>query len=1569
MPPFRKGLLKRKVDAEDVVQNEGVNTINQTEETDQDLITGQLDAASDTTDSEHEDNTEVFSDHERDEVLFDESADSTFGDDEQADDASDSSSDVTDSEDDGESEEEDADSDSEADSGAESGPAPPSGDSASDEERSKARPAGRVKIKPDAATQHTDTSVDRLADSIHKATVNTQPVTQKDEYSSGDTSDEEDRRNTVGDVPQWWYREYPHVGYDLDGRRIIKPPQRDQIDDFLKKCEDPEFWRTVRDPSTGQDVVLSKQDLELLRRVRAGLVPSAQHDEYAPWLDWFSRDVLAAPLRAFPDHKRSFLPSRDEARAVGRLVHALRMGWAKTRRQLADERRQRRQRAFYDLWGAGSADARALQRHIPAPRRPPPGHAESYNPPPEYLLDAQEMKEWNKLSETPWKRKYTFLPTRHASLRAVPAYERFTRERFLRCLDLYLAPRAIKMRLTIGPEALVPKLPSPRELQPFPTFEAQCLRGHDGLVRSVDFDPSGQYIASAGDDGTVRGQCTFYTFHMTLRLSVLGYCLKVARVVCELVVQGVCVRSVGDGVGTRAAAGRQRGARGVRASSAGLWETGSGRVLQLGGSVARVVCELVVQGVCVRSVGDGVGTLRARAAAGRQLWETGSGRVLQLGGSVARVVCELVVQGVCVRSVGDGVGTLRARAAAGRQRGARGVRASSAGCVCAVWETGSGRCARVLQLGGSVARVVCELVVQGVCVRSVGDGVGTLRARAAAGRQRGARGVRASSAGCVCAVWETGSGRVLQLGGSVARVVCELVVQVCVCAVWETGSGRVLQLGGSVARVVCELVVQGVCVRSVGDGVGTRARAAAGRQRGARGVRASSAGCVCAQCGRRGRDACCSWAAAWRAWLWETGSGRCARVLQLGGSVARVVCELVVQGVCVRSVGDGVGTLRARAAGRQRGARGVRASSAGCVCAVWETGSGRVLQLGGSVARVVCELVVQGVCVRSVGDGVGTRAAAGRQRGARGVRASSAGLWETGSGRVLQLGGSVARVVCELVVQGVCVRSVGDGVGTRAAAGRQRGARGVRASSAGCVCAVWETGSGRVLQLGGSVARVVCELVVQGVCVRSVGDGVGMCACCSWAAAWRAWRAASYSAGCVCAQCGRRGRDACCSWAAAWRACVGDGVGTRAAAGRQRGARGVRASSAGVCVCAVWETGSAGCVRVLQLGGSVARVVCELVVQGVCVRSVGDGVGTRAAAGRQRGARGVRATVQVCVRAVWETGSGRVLQLGGSVARVVCELVVQVWETGSGRALQLGGSVARVVCELVVQGVCVRSVGDGVGTRAAAGRQRGARGVRASSAGCVCAQCGRRGRARVLQLGGSVARVVCELVVQVCVCAVWETGSGRVLQLGGSVARVVCELVVQGVCVRSVGDGVGTRAAAGRQRGARGVRASSAGCVCAQCGGSGRVLQLGGSVARVVCELVVQGVCVRSVGDGVGTRAAAGRQRGARGVRASSAGCVCAQCGRRGRGRVLQLGGSVARVVCELAVVQGARVCAAWETGSGRVLQLGGSVARVVCELTAGRAARAVWETGSGRVLQLGGSVARVVCELVVQGV
>ncbi|CAH0755058.1 unnamed protein product [Diatraea saccharalis] len=542
MPPFRIGLLKRKIESGDekFSTNEGSTKEESHALEDSDnLFRGDLDDANDATDSEPEINDDNDSDSNNsvDKVIFGDDADSTLGEDEDGED-SDQSSELTDSEADDEDDSEDNENESESeksvDSGAESGPSQAQSSDEVDKQLPKLRKktTNASKKQSKVKKQNFKNSVDILAEKIKDSSVSSTtaclPVEQRDEYESGDTSDEEDRRNTTGEVPRWWYDEYPHVGYDLDGRRIMKPPQRDQIDEFLKRCEDPDFWRTVKDPSTGQDVKLSKDDLELIRRLREGHVPDPAHDEYQPWVEWFSREVLATPLRAFPDHKRSFLPSRSDARRVAALVHALRMGWAKTRKQLADERRQKREKEFYNLWGSESEPPRGIHRHIPAPRRPLPSHAESYNPPPEYLLDKREMKEWEKLSATPWLRKYSFLPTRHDSLRAVAAHARYTRERFLRCLDLYLAPRAIAMResinfvhleveleihifdktsqLTIRPEELVPKLPSPRDLQPFPTREALQFRGHAAAVRCLHVHPSGQYLATGSDDRTVKGR-------------------------------------------------------------------------------------------------------------------------------------------------------------------------------------------------------------------------------------------------------------------------------------------------------------------------------------------------------------------------------------------------------------------------------------------------------------------------------------------------------------------------------------------------------------------------------------------------------------------------------------------------------------------------------------------------------------------------------------------------------------------------------------------------------------------------------------------------------------------------------------------------------------------------------------------------------------------------------------------------------------------------------------------------------------------------------------------------------
>ncbi len=48
-------------------------------------------------------------------------------------------------------------------------------------------------------------------------------------------------------------------------------------------------------------------------------------------------------------------------------------------------------------------------------------------------------------------------------------YKDFINERFERCLDLYLHPRIQKKKMNVDPEKLIPNLPKPEELRPFPT--------------------------------------------------------------------------------------------------------------------------------------------------------------------------------------------------------------------------------------------------------------------------------------------------------------------------------------------------------------------------------------------------------------------------------------------------------------------------------------------------------------------------------------------------------------------------------------------------------------------------------------------------------------------------------------------------------------------------------------------------------------------------------------------------------------------------------------------------------------------------------------------------------------------------------------------------------------------------------------------------------------------------------------------------------------------------------------------------------------------------------------------
>ena len=156
---------------------------------------------------------------------------------------------------------------------------------------------------------------------------------------------------------------------------------------------------------------------------------------------------------------------------------------------------------YYDIWSSEGTRNQKIS-NIPAPRLAPPMHDESYNPPLEYLPTDPEKEVW--LQTEAEDRDKEYLPHSYGVLRRVPGYERFVKERFERCLDLYLAPRIRRARVRADAESLLPKLPSPEELRPYPSYCATIFEGHKGRVRCLSMDATGQWLATGGDDGTIR---------------------------------------------------------------------------------------------------------------------------------------------------------------------------------------------------------------------------------------------------------------------------------------------------------------------------------------------------------------------------------------------------------------------------------------------------------------------------------------------------------------------------------------------------------------------------------------------------------------------------------------------------------------------------------------------------------------------------------------------------------------------------------------------------------------------------------------------------------------------------------------------------------------------------------------------------------------------------------------------------------------------------------------------------------------------------------------------------------
>mmetsp|Transcript_15594 Transcript_15594/g.37765 ORF Transcript_15594/g.37765 Transcript_15594/m.37765 type:complete len:453 (+) Transcript_15594:252-1610(+) len=299
--------------------------------------------------------------------------------------------------------------------------------------------------------------------------------------------------NTIGDVPVEWYREEEHIGYDANGRRILKRKWNDSIEHLLHMVDDPSYWRKVFDEKEDRELSMSQSQLELIRRLRGSLMPSNlltesyTHEEVAC-------ETSEQFLLSSREPKRRFIPSRWEAKLVLRIIRAMRNNTStKPAKNSIDD-------APKLIWDAGEAFAdmnhNALT-YLPAPKAKSPSHEDSYNPPFEYRQELSSDPRPGLLDRSQGRHFYD-------ALRVVPAYSAYVIERFQRCLDLYLCPRVARNRLEVQPNEILPLLPNPQELKPFPSSRCLKYTGHLDKVLSISVDPTGQWLLSGSADCSMR---------------------------------------------------------------------------------------------------------------------------------------------------------------------------------------------------------------------------------------------------------------------------------------------------------------------------------------------------------------------------------------------------------------------------------------------------------------------------------------------------------------------------------------------------------------------------------------------------------------------------------------------------------------------------------------------------------------------------------------------------------------------------------------------------------------------------------------------------------------------------------------------------------------------------------------------------------------------------------------------------------------------------------------------------------------------------------------------------------
>lgn len=313
---------------------------------------------------------------------------------------------------------------------------------------------------------------------------------------SSDDSEDDYTKVRIGNVPMEWYNQEKNLGYDVKGQVVErKLLQNDGIDEFIKKSENPDWWRTVKDELNQKNITITDEQLDMIRRIRTGRYVNKKMEETAYEIPLDKSEFIHPMDNTLPP-KRRFMPSKWERLKVNKILHAIQMGWIKL-----EESEEEQEDEMFDLWGDDFTQK--LYKNLPPPLILPktkrPTSKESYNPVEKDLMTKEQEQEWKE--SHPEDREIEFIPRKYDCLRKVEAYENMLKERFERCLDLYLAPRVKKRKVHMNPDDLLPELPPASSLKPFPSFANIYYRGHECRVRAIKVNLAGTHLLSGDEQG------------------------------------------------------------------------------------------------------------------------------------------------------------------------------------------------------------------------------------------------------------------------------------------------------------------------------------------------------------------------------------------------------------------------------------------------------------------------------------------------------------------------------------------------------------------------------------------------------------------------------------------------------------------------------------------------------------------------------------------------------------------------------------------------------------------------------------------------------------------------------------------------------------------------------------------------------------------------------------------------------------------------------------------------------------------------------------------------------------